>query len=90
MVELAAVGLPAAAEPVAQAAWLAASLLERALRATGRRLDAERFTAAAQKLPAMDIPPFGNVHPQRGLSRVGLVRFDLAKRTVERQWLAAR
>ena len=85
--ELASLGSTAGAEPIARAAWLAASLLERALRATGRRLDAERFMAAARRLPATDIPPFGPVDPQRGLSRVGLARFDLANRTVERQWL---
>ncbi len=87
MAELAGLDLAAGAEPIARAAWLGASLLEQALRATGRRLDVERFTAAARGLPPTDIPPFGRVDPQRGLSRVGLARFDLAKRTVERRWL---
>lgn len=79
--------LPAIAKPIARAAWVAASLLEQALRTTGRHLDQGRFEAAVRAMSALESGLLSPVHPTRGLTSVGLVEFDLVDAKIERSQL---
>jgi hypothetical protein len=76
--------LPKMAQPLAGAAWVAASMLENALRATGRNLDQERFKAVLTSMPPFDSGLLPPVHPTRGLTSIGLVTFDLPTNEVAR------
>lgn len=74
--------------PLAKAAWVAASMLEDALRATGRILDRERFKAALASMPLFDSGLLPPIHPTRGLTSIGLVTFDLPRNEIKRTALA--
>lgn len=81
-------GLAKPALPFARAAWVAASMLEDALRATGRALDQERFKAALTSMPPFESGLLPPVHPTRGLTSIGLVTFDLSTHEIRRTALA--
>jgi len=80
--------LPETAEPVAKAAWVAASLLEKTLRATGRTLDRKRFEQALRSMTTFESGLLLPVHPTRGLTSIALVTFDFAANKITRQTLA--
>ncbi len=79
-----ALRLPEKALPLARAAWVAASMLEDALRRTGRTLDQERFKAVLASMPPFESGLLPPVHPTRGLTSIGLVTFDLSTSEVTR------
>ena len=70
--------LSRATAPIAKATWASASLLEDALRRTGRNLDQERFKAAVKSMSTLNFGFFPAVDPVRGLTSIGLVEFDLS------------
>ena len=76
--------LPEVTEPIARAAWVAALLLEQALRTTGRRLDRYRFDQAVQSMPILKTGLLPPVDPTRGLTTLALVSFDVATGKVTR------
>ena len=76
--------LPAIERPTARAAWVAASLFEAALRATGRKLDQERFGAVAGFMTTLTSGLLHPVDPTRGLTSIGLISFDFASGKVTR------
>lgn len=80
--------LPETARPVARAAWVAASMLEKTLRATGRHLDQKRFEAALRSTTTFDSGLLMPVDPTGGLTAIGLVRFDFTAGKVTQTMLA--
>ncbi|MGI9452356.1 MAG: hypothetical protein ACR2QH_17210, partial [Geminicoccaceae bacterium] len=79
--------LSVATAPIAKATWTSASLLEDALRRTGRNLDQERFNAAVKSMSTLSIGLVPAVDPVRGLTSIGLVKFDLSIGRVARSML---
>lgn len=80
--------LPKAAEAIAKATWVAASLLEDGLRRTGRNLDQERFKIAMKSISTLDSGLVPAVHPVRGLTSIGLIKLDLSTDSIARLRLA--
>lgn len=77
-------GLSEIERPMARAAWVAASLLEQALRATGRQLNQQRFEAALRSMTTVESGLLPPVNPTRGLTSIGLITFDFASGKVTR------